>query len=98
MLRQQLEQTHKDLAALRGQVDSTRAFQVLIATELRHVSGAVEVWRGISMRYIKGKRNLGPTTEPSREALESHEVIELQTFSKRKAWIEEKIRACSSFI
>ncbi|KAK7049694.1 hypothetical protein VNI00_005725 [Paramarasmius palmivorus] len=26
------------------------------------------------------------------ETLESHEVIELQTFSERKAWIEEKIR------
>lgn len=25
------------------------------------------------------------------QALESHEVIELQTFSERKAWIEEKI-------
>jgi hypothetical protein len=26
------------------------------------------------------------------EALESHEVIELQQFSERKAWIEEKIK------
>jgi hypothetical protein len=26
------------------------------------------------------------------QSLESHEVIELQTFSERKAWIEEKIR------
>lgn len=26
------------------------------------------------------------------QALESHEVIELQTFSERKAWIEEKIK------
>jgi len=25
------------------------------------------------------------------QALESHEVIELQTFSERKAWIEQKI-------
>ena len=28
------------------------------------------------------------------QALESHEVIELQIFSERKAWIEEKIKVC----
>jgi len=32
------------------------------------------------------------------QSLESHEVIELQTFSERKAWIEEKIRVGSSHI
>jgi hypothetical protein len=32
------------------------------------------------------------------QALESHEVIELQTFSERKAWIEEKIRVSLSDI
>lgn len=31
-----------------------------------------------------------PTGEE--ETLESHEIIELQTFSERKAWIEEKIK------
>ena len=31
------------------------------------------------------------------QALESHEVIELQTFSERKAWIEEKIKVCHDF-
>ncbi|KAF6762580.1 hypothetical protein DFP72DRAFT_987076 [Ephemerocybe angulata] len=30
------------------------------------------------------------------QALESHEVIELQTFSERKAWIEEKIKFLES--
>lgn len=30
------------------------------------------------------------------EALEWHEVIELQAFSERKAWIEEKIKVCRS--
>lgn len=30
--------------------------------------------------------------EGEEQALESHEVIELQTFSERKAWIEEKIK------
>ncbi len=30
------------------------------------------------------------------QALESHEVIELQSFSERKAWIEEKIKASHS--
>lgn len=39
----------------------------------------------------------GPTTTTNddgegEQALESHEVIELQTFSERKAWIEEKIK------
>jgi hypothetical protein len=33
-----------------------------------------------------------PPTEGEEQALESHEVIELQTFSERKAWIEEKIK------
>ncbi|EGO01684.1 hypothetical protein SERLA73DRAFT_158900 [Serpula lacrymans var. lacrymans S7.3] len=33
-----------------------------------------------------------PTKEKEEQALESHEVIELQTFSERKAWIEEKIQ------
>jgi hypothetical protein len=32
------------------------------------------------------------------ETLESHEVIELQTFSERKAWIEEKIRVCAQYL
>jgi hypothetical protein len=32
------------------------------------------------------------TTGGEEQALESHEVIELQTFSERKAWIEEKIK------
>jgi hypothetical protein len=31
-------------------------------------------------------------THGEEQALESHEVIELQTFSERKAWIEEKIK------
>jgi len=41
---------------------------------------------------------LRPSLEPSiqpktdEQALESHEVIELQTFSERKTWIEEKIK------
>ncbi|KAM6495594.1 hypothetical protein JOM56_008300 [Amanita muscaria] len=32
------------------------------------------------------------TNEGEEQALESHEVIELQTFSERKAWIEERIK------
>ena len=35
--------------------------------------------------------------EGEEQALESHEVIELQTFSERKAWIEEKIKVKSTF-
>ena len=38
-----------------------------------------------------------PPNRPEEQALESHEVIELQTFSERKAWIEEKIKVGSSF-
>ncbi|KAK7470919.1 hypothetical protein VKT23_002335 [Stygiomarasmius scandens] len=33
-----------------------------------------------------------PQGEGQEEALESHEVIELQTFSERKAWIQDKIK------
>jgi len=29
------------------------------------------------------------------EALESHEVIDLQAFSEKKPWIEERIKVCS---
>lgn len=32
-----------------------------------------------------------------KETLESHEVIELQAFSERKAWIEEKIKVGPHF-
>jgi len=35
-----------------------------------------------------------PQGEGQEEALESHEVIELQTFSERKAWIQDKIKVC----
>jgi len=28
------------------------------------------------------------------EALESHEVIDLQAFSEKKSWIEERIKVC----
>lgn len=33
-----------------------------------------------------------PRTPGEEETLEWHEVIELQAFSERKAWIEEKIK------
>ncbi|KAF8665600.1 hypothetical protein AX16_000057 [Volvariella volvacea WC 439] len=33
-----------------------------------------------------------PKSQGEEQALETHEVIELQTFSERKAWIEEKIK------
>jgi len=47
-----------------------------------------------------GRESTSPTHENDDEeqALESHEVIELQTFSERKAWIEEKIRVSLSDI
>lgn len=34
------------------------------------------------------------SNDKEKETLESHEVIELQAFSERKAWIEEKINVC----
>jgi hypothetical protein len=37
-------------------------------------------------------------SEGEEQALESHEVIELQTFSERKAWIEEKIKVNLSYV
>ena len=43
-------------------------------------------------------QNLNDT---EKETLESHQVIELQAFSERKAWIEEKIRVslrCGSIL
>ncbi len=33
-----------------------------------------------------------PKKQGEEEALESHEVIELQAFSEKKPWIEERIR------
>ena len=33
-----------------------------------------------------------PSEQNSEQALESHEVIELQAFSERKVWIGEKIK------
>jgi hypothetical protein len=36
--------------------------------------------------------NAEPREAGEEQALESHEVIELQLFSERKAWIEEKIQ------
>ncbi|KDR83400.1 hypothetical protein GALMADRAFT_56704 [Galerina marginata CBS 339.88] len=38
----------------------------------------------------------GQPSAGEEQALESHEVIELQTFSERKAWIEEKIKFLES--
>jgi len=48
----------------------------------------------------RARESTSPTQENDDEeqALESHEVIELQTFSERKAWIEEKIRVSLSDI
>lgn len=37
-------------------------------------------------------REASPLYRGEEQALESHEVIELQTFSERKAWIEDKIK------
>lgn len=41
---------------------------------------------------VQMPRTKQPCSPSDGEALESHEVIELQTFIERKAWIEEKIK------
>ncbi|THH00398.1 hypothetical protein EW026_g2127 [Hermanssonia centrifuga] len=43
-------------------------------------------------RDAEGDTETAPATAREEEALEWHEVIELQAFSERKAWIEEKIK------
>ena len=37
------------------------------------------------------------SNDTEKETLESHEVIELQAFSERKAWIEEKIKVSTCY-
>lgn len=53
----------------------------------------------VSQQALTGSENKDAHSDQIRnphnseeEALESHEVIELQAFSERKAWIEEKIK------
>lgn len=48
--------------------------------------------------HDQNQRASTPNANPSpgeEQALELHEVIELQTFSERKAWIEKKIKVCT---
>ena len=49
--------------------------------------------------YVTGdKAPRSPRTPGEEESLEWHEVIELQAFSERKAWIEEKIKVQSTHV
>ena len=51
---------------------------------------------GASRRLsLSGESNAGADNDE--QALETHEVIELQTFSDRKVWIEEKIKVRMSY-
>lgn len=43
---------------------------------------------------IASRLSLQAEKQNDGQALEGHEVIELQAFSERKAWIEEKIKVC----
>ncbi|KAF9470889.1 hypothetical protein BDN70DRAFT_888653 [Pholiota conissans] len=52
------------------------------------ITSCVELEKGHE-RAARASNNLSSGEE---QALESHEVVELQTFSERKAWIEEKIK------
>lgn len=57
------------------------------ATELARVEDTERLNPRIQMETSPTSRTHG-----EEQALESHEVIELQTFSERKTWIEEKIK------
>ncbi|THV05479.1 hypothetical protein K435DRAFT_712976 [Dendrothele bispora CBS 962.96] len=61
--------------------DHTRQLQIQASSSSSSSSSLLE--QEISTR---------PQVDGQGEALESHEVIELQTFSERKAWIQNKIR------
>ncbi len=52
----------------------------------------------IADEVLSLERKHAPESEKTEmdEALEWHEVIELQAFSERKAWIEEKTKVCCS--
>lgn len=56
-------------------------------TELAQVEDADPLNPRIQTEMLPTSRTHG-----EEQALESHEVIELQTFSERKTWIEEKIK------
>ena len=58
--------------------------------ELLRVSPTTETRDGSKMTSDRPPRS--PRTPGEEETLEWHEVIELQAFSERKAWIEEKIK------
>lgn len=51
----------------------------------------LESLNGVSGSGLPSPPSTTPTTGEE-QALELHEVIELQTFSERKAWIEQKIK------
>jgi hypothetical protein len=51
----------------------------------------------ISNRSNADERPRSPDSSGEEQALEWHEVIELQEFSKRKAWIEDKTKVGSLY-
>ncbi|EEB98844.1 hypothetical protein MPER_01583 [Moniliophthora perniciosa FA553] len=68
------------------------------SSEDPHSSGTLVGQEGTTLPVATISTNPDPTEGPTspakgEETLESHEVIELQMFSERKAWIEEKIRS-----
>ena len=53
----------------------------------------------IADEVLSLERKHAPEKTEMDEALEWHEVIELQAFSERKAWIEEKTKVrCSAYV
>ena len=68
-----------------------------IRTTQDHDSAQSGQQETINIRSTPSKRNNDPQVGEE-QPLESHEVIELQKFSERKAWIEEKIRVLDSLL
>lgn len=58
---------------------------IVLVTEQQQLGSSLEISEPISHNNIL-------LQGAEEQALESHEVIELQTFSERKAWIEDKIK------
>lgn len=66
------------------------------ASSLPALNGARDIL-AVADRVLTLERNRATGKPENDEALEWHEVIELQAFSERKAWIEEKTKVCTLY-
>ncbi|KAI0079694.1 hypothetical protein K474DRAFT_1658784 [Panus rudis PR-1116 ss-1] len=80
-------------ASTREALSSAQTESHNASTSLEQVSTDAAAGNGtIAAITIPTQPQDSPKTAEGEEALEWHEVIELQAFSERKAWIEEKIK------